>query len=170
MAAAQKQISEIKDPKKQQAALIQFAAMKDQRKLGLALQDRQVIYNPNPVRMVGDVVSDTYRTLSSLVTGNLSPKWLSGPVGFVQVMHHGWSVGYKEALYWMGVISMGLGIFNLLPIPALDGGHICFSLYELITRKKVSVKVMERMVLPFAVLLIGLILFVTFQDVLRIFK
>ncbi|MDN3505046.1 MAG: site-2 protease family protein [Rhabdochlamydiaceae bacterium] len=170
MSQVQKQINEIKDVKKRQVAIAQFEAMKNQRMLGVALQDRQVIYNPNPFNMVGHVFADTYRTLSSLVTGNLSPKWLSGPVGFVQVMHHGWSVGYKEALYWMGVISMGLGIFNLLPIPALDGGHIGFSLYEMISRKKVSVKVMERMVLPFAILLICLILFVTFQDVLRIFK
>ena len=162
-------VEAIKDPKRRAEAQRLMEIFQKQRFLGIALQDLSVVYNPNPFVMFEDIIGDTYRTLSSLLTGQLNPKWLSGPVGFVQVMHRGWMIGVKEALYWLGLISLGLAIFNLLPIPALDGGHICFSLYEWITGKRIKAKVMERLVLPFVVLLIGLFIFVTFQDVMRLF-
>jgi regulator of sigma E protease len=163
-------IHALKDVRKKAELLKAVEAQKSQRILGIALKDRAVIYNPNPFILFTDVIKDTYRTFSSLLTGKLSPKWLSGPIGFVQVMQHGWSLGFKEALYWMGMISLGLAIFNLLPIPALDGGHISFSLYEMVTKKPISSKVMERMVIPFVICLIGLFIFVTFQDIRRLFN
>ena len=49
---------------------------------------------------------------------------MQGPVGIVQVMQHSWSIGFKEAIFWLGMISLNLGVLNLLPIPVLDGGHI----------------------------------------------
>lgn len=170
IAAEQKKIQAIDNPGERQKAMKLFEAYQNELLLGIALQDRVVIYNPNPFILFGDVISDTYRTFKGLFTGALAPKWLSGPIGFVQVMQRGWMLGFKEALYWLGLISLGLGIFNLLPIPALDGGHICFSLYEGITKKRIKAKVMERLVLPFVILLIGLFIFVTFQDIMRIFS
>lgn len=164
------EIDQIKDPKKKQAAMKALESYKNQRILGISLKDREVIYNPSAFVLFGDVLQDTYRTFSSLVTGRLSPKWLSGPIGFIQVMQHGWSLGFKEALYWLGMISLGLAIFNLLPIPALDGGHIAFSVYEWITKKRISAKTMERMIIPFVVCLIGLFVFVTFQDIKRLLQ
>jgi regulator of sigma E protease len=58
----------------------------------------------------------------------------------------------------------------LLPIPVLDGGTIMISLYELISGKKVPPKTLERLVVPFAVLLIAFFLFLTYQDLSRLFK
>ena len=63
-----------------------------------------------------------------------NPKYMSGPVGIVQVVHQSWMVGMKEALFWMAIISLNLGIVNLLPIPVLDGGHIMFSLLEMVRK------------------------------------
>lgn len=134
----------------------------------LVLQDQYVIYNPNPLKVFGDVTKETYRTLTALLSGHLSPKWMSGPVGIVKVMHDGWGLGIKEALFWIGVISLNLGLVNLLPVPVLDGGHISFSLYEIITRRPIKAKTMERMVLPFVVLLVMLFIYITLQDVLRL--
>ena len=57
---------------------------------------------------------------------------------------------------------------NLFPIPVLDGGHIMFSLYEIVTRRRLSSKTMEKVIIPFVALLIGFFVFVTFQDVLRL--
>lgn len=134
----------------------------------LILQDQFVTYNPSPIKVFQDVCGETYRTLTALLSGNLSPKWMSGPVGIVKVMHDGWGIGVKEALFWIGVISLNLGLVNLLPIPVLDGGHICFSLYEIVTKRPIRAKTMERMVLPFVVLLVMLFIYITLQDVLRL--
>jgi regulator of sigma E protease len=137
--------------------------------LGSRVTDKAVIYNPTPIEIFKDVIFETWHTLKSLASGSLSPKWLSGPVGIVKVMQQGFHVGFKEALYWLGLISLNLGIINLLPIPVLDGGHICFSLWEAITKKPISSKVLEKIVFPFVVLMIGFFLYVTFQDISRIF-
>lgn len=138
--------------------------------LGLLLRDRQVMYNPNPLQQFKEMMQDTWRTLSSLVTGNLSPKYTMGPVGIVTVMQSSWYYGAKEAIYWIALISLNLGIMNLLPIPVLDGGHILFSLWEMVFRRRISAKVMERLVFPFVGLLLMFFLFVTFHDITRLFK
>jgi regulator of sigma E protease len=137
--------------------------------LGLGISDKRVVYNPSPVKIFEDVILETVHTISSLVTGSISPKWLSGPVGIVSVMQQGLGIGYKEALYWMGLISLNLGLVNLLPIPVLDGGHITFSLWEMITRRRISSKVLEKIVLPFVVLMIAFFIYVTFQDIIKLF-
>jgi regulator of sigma E protease len=137
--------------------------------IGAALSDKAVVYNPSPVQVFKDVVIETYTTMSSLVTGSLSPKWLSGPVGIVKVVQQSLSIGFVEALYWMGLISLNLGLINLLPIPVLDGGHICFSLWEWATGRRISSKVLEKIVFPFFILMIAFFLYVTFHDVSRLF-
>lgn len=137
--------------------------------VGSYISDKRVVYNPSPLKIFEDVIVETWHTVSSLVTGSLSPKWLSGPVGIVKVMQQGLGIGVTEALYWMGLISLNLGIINLLPIPVLDGGHICFSLWEIITRKRISPKVLEKIVFPFVVLMVAFFIYVTFQDVLKLF-
>ena len=86
----------------------------------------------------------------------------------VQVMHYSWSVGVKEAIFWMAVISLNLGVLNFLPIPVLDGGHICFSLWEAITGKPIKAKTMERLIIPFVLLLIALFVYLTFNDISRL--
>ncbi|MBM3184238.1 MAG: peptidase, partial [Chlamydiae bacterium] len=120
-ATIQKEIESIKDSAKKTEALKQFELSQKRLVLGLPLRDREVIYNPNPISQFQAVVVDTWRTLKGLVSGYLNPKYMSGPVGIVHVVHQSWMVGVKEALFWMGVISLNLGIVNLLPIPVLDG-------------------------------------------------
>ena len=111
-----------------------------------------------------------YRTLRGLFSGSLSVGVMSGPVGIVQVIHHSFAVGLGEAIYFLGFLSLNLALLNLLPIPVLDGGHICFALYEKIFRRKISIKWMERVIFPFFILLIVLFLFLTYQDIGRIVK
>ncbi|NNM43550.1 MAG: peptidase [Chlamydiae bacterium] len=166
---AKKAIAEIKDPEQKAKAQSQFEAEQKRLILGINLQNKMVIYNPSPFVLFSDVVKQTYRTLSALVTGVANPKWLSGPVGIVQVMQISWSTGAKEALYWLALISFNLGVMNLLPIPVLDGGHICFSLYEMITKKRIKPKTMERLIIPFIVILIAFAIFVTYYDIKRLF-
>lgn len=163
-------IESIKDNQKRQELLEQFSAQQNQLYLGADFQDRAVIYNPAPFQQFTGVLKDTWRTLSSLFSGNLSPKYMSGPVGIVQVVQFGWMQGVKEAIFWMGFISLNLGIVNLLPIPVLDGGHIVFSVFEMVTRRRISAKMMERLVLPFFGLLIAFFIYITYQDLSRLFS
>ena len=168
--AFEKSLDEIKDPQKKAAALKKIEAEKKQMMLGLYLKDREVMYNPNPFQQFKEMMQDTWRTLSSLVTGSLSPKYTMGPIGIVTVMQSSWFYGAKEAIYWMALISLNLGIMNLLPIPVLDGGHIVFSLWEMIFRRRIPAKIMERLVIPFVGLLLAFFIFVTFHDISRLFR
>lgn len=164
-----KQLEEIQDAQKRNEALQVWEDSQNQLILGLSLQDSQVTYNPQPQVLFGVVFEEISRTLQALVVGDLNPKHLSGPVGIVQIIHHGFTVGAKEALYWLALISLNLAVLNLLPIPVLDGGHICMSLFEMVTKKPIKAQTMERLVLPFMVLLMMFFVYITFQDIFRIF-
>jgi regulator of sigma E protease len=169
-AAMLKKIEEIKDSKQREIAMQEFESQLNQVKLGIAMTDRKVNYNPSPLKLFNHVLQETWKTIVALFSGTVSPKYMSGPVGIVQVMQQSWSIGFTEALFWLGMISMNLGILNLMPIPVLDGGHICFSLWEWITKKPIKTKTMERLVIPFVILLIGLFVFLTYNDLMRLFS
>ncbi len=168
LARQKKALEEIANPQIRNEALKQFEQQQNRLALGISLHDRVVVYNPNPFNQFFDVIQDTGLTLSSLFSGKLSPKFMSGPVGIVQVVHHSWTVGATEALYWMAVISLSLGLLNLLPLPVLDGGHIVFALIEWITKKPIKAKTMERMMVPFVGLLIAFFVYITYQDLARL--
>jgi regulator of sigma E protease len=170
LAAAKKEIESIRDPAKKGAALKQLEGAQNRLILGLSLRDREVVYNPNPIQQFQAIVVDTWRTLSGLFSGMLNPKYMSGPVGIVHVVHQSWMVGAKEAIFWMGVISLNLGIVNLLPLPVLDGGHIMFSFLEMVRKRPLRSKTMERLVIPFIGLLIAFFIYITYQDIARLFS
>lgn len=167
---ARKAAEKIPDSQKRTEALHALDQTEQKLVLGLPLMDREVQYNPTPGQQFIEVFKDTYRTLASLITGSVAPKYIAGPVGIVQIVHQSWMIGAKEALFWMALISLNLGIINLLPLPVLDGGHIAFALVEMITRRPIKAKTMERMVIPFVVLLIGFFVFVTYNDLARLFS
>jgi len=163
-----KEIESIQSPQLRADALRQFEQQQNKLALGAALSDRIVTYNPSPTAQFSEVLQDTALTFSSLFSGKLSPKFMSGPVGIVQVVHHSWMVGAKEALYWMAVISLSLGLLNLLPLPVLDGGHIVFSVIEAVIRRPIKAKIMERVMIPFIGLLVAFFIYITYQDLARL--
>lgn len=169
-ASTKKQIESISDPDKRNEALRQLESASKRLVLGLPLTDLKVVYNPNPFTQFEAVVVDTWRTLKGLFSGVLKPKYMSGPVGIVHVVHQSWMVGVKEALFWMAVISLNLGIVNLLPIPVLDGGHIMFSILEAVRKRPLRSKTMERLIIPFIGLLIAFFIYITYQDIARLFS
>ncbi len=170
MAAQRKEIEQIKDPKQKAQAERLFEAGQNQVKLGILPVNRNVIYNPSPFVLFHNVFQETWKTIVALFTGNVSPKYMTGPVGIVHVMQQSWGYGFKEALFWLGMISLNLGVLNLLPIPVLDGGHICFSLWEWITKKPIKAKTMERLIIPFIILLVALFVYMTYNDLMRLFS
>jgi len=165
------EIENIEDPEKRAIARHLLEMQDKQLLLGLPspLQDEHVQYNPNPFALFEKVMDEIWYTLKALLTGSLNPKWMTGPIGIVQVVHDNSMGSLKEALFWLGAISLNLGILNLLPLPVLDGGTICLSFFELVTGKRLKQKTLEKLIIPFAVLLIGFFIFITYHDLARIF-
>lgn len=137
--------------------------------LGLfGMTDRACLYNPTPFAMFRSVIDEVYQTISALIGGSLSPRWMSGPVGIVQVIQKQISYGFLEVLFWLGAISLNLAILNLLPFPVLDGGYIFLSLFEICTGVRVKAETIEKIVLPFALVFIAFLLYVTYHDIARL--
>ena len=92
---------------------------------------------------------------------------MMGPVGISEVVSK--TNGIREFVYMMALISMSLGVTNLLPIPALDGGKILILIIEAIRRKPMNEKTEINIQLIGFSILIALSLYVTYNDVMRIF-
>ena len=107
-------------------------------------------------------------SVKMLFTGQVGADDLTGPVGISELVSR--TSGVKEYLYIMSVISVSLGITNLLPIPALDGGKILLLIIEGVRRKPISDKVQIQLQLLGFSLIIALSIFVTYNDIIKIFK
>jgi regulator of sigma E protease len=166
--AQKKQIEKITDPQARNEQLSLLEQSQKRLILGAILRDEIVSYNPPPTTLFTNVFDQTWRTLTSLITGGLSPKALAGPVGIVQALQSSWATGLLNALYWLGFVSLNLAILNLLPIPVLDGGHILFAAIEGITKKPIKARTMERFIIPFMILLVVLFVYLTYQDIVRL--
>jgi regulator of sigma E protease len=111
----------------------------------------------------------TFITLKKLLTFNLSIKTLGGPVMIAQMSGQAGAAGLSAFLSLLAMISISLGILNLLPIPVLDGGLLLFLAIEAIRKKPLSRKVMETAQSIGAATLITLIVVVSYNDIMRIF-
>jgi len=111
------------------------------------------IYRPEPlaaiplgVRVIANSGAEIVSTLSGLVTGELSPGHLIGPVGLAQITGESSALGWRALLAAMAFISLNLGICNLLPIPILDGGHMLLLLVEGVTRRSISFRAKRNLI------------------------
>lgn len=107
-------------------------------------------------------------TLKHLFTGSVGIQNLSGPVGIFSLTSQAASHGFGTLLNFIGFLSVNVGFMNLLPIPALDGGRLVFVAYEAITKKKPNQKVETALITITMFLLFGLIIYVSFNDILRL--
>lgn len=104
--------------------------------------------------------------LKQLFTGNVGVDQMMGPVGISEVVAK--TDGIKDFIYMLALISLSLGITNLLPIPALDGGKILLLIIEAIRRKPLDEKIeIDIQLIGFSIL-IGLSLYITYNDILRL--
>ena len=103
-----------------------------------------------------------------IISGALSPKEsLSGPIGIMQAFGVNWD--WERFWSLTGVLSLVLAFMNLLPIPALDGGHVMFLSYEIISRRKPSDKFLETAQKVGMVFLLGLMVFIFANDIIKLF-
>lgn len=114
------------------------------------------------IKMVWDSLID-------LLSGKYGLDQVSGPIGVTGAITQAAQVGPYTFFFLVVVISMNLGIFNLLPIPALDGGTLVFLLIEMLTGKKVPEKVEYGFRVAGYILLFGLVIIVTFKDIVNLF-
>ena len=138
---------------------------------------KTVTLKPGPIESIGvgydrsmDMLVGIVQSLAQLVTGDVSVRQnLGGPVAIASATKTFTDrAGFEGFLLITAMLSITLAIMNILPIPVLDGGHLVFLIYEGITRREPSAKV--RMVLQQIgfVLLIALMIFATFNDILRL--
>ncbi|MFZ0035072.1 MAG: site-2 protease family protein [Sedimentisphaerales bacterium] len=115
-------------------------------------------------------IAQAYITLKGLATGLFSPKGLMGPVGIVSLSYRIVAERpFIDYVYFLGLISTSLAVFNILPLLPFDGGYIVFLLIEKIKGSPVSVRIQERIASVGWVLVIALALYVTFNDIVRSF-
>ena len=121
----------------------------------------------NGIRFTGEFLGATFQGIGELFTGRIKADQLVGVVGISDMVVE--TNGLRDFLYLMAVISVSLGITNLLPFPPLDGGKIFLLLIEAIRKKPLKQKTEIGIQMAGFVLLIGLSIFVTYNDIVRIF-
>ena len=172
-------VTVLRDGRELLLAGVQARAEKDKGRtayrIGIVLQGPTVLGHPNPWVQCVDVIGRTQRVLSALVAPLHGKHWtvrvkhMSGPVGILGMI---WAKivteGIRGGLSIIIMVTFSLAIFNLLPIPVLDGGHILYSGIEVLIRRRLPARLVGALQQTFAVLLIGLMLYITYRDVLRI--
>jgi regulator of sigma E protease len=143
--------------------------------MDMYLADRVKSFFPGPLEAVKMSVEENiessgliFRTLAGLFTGDTSVRQLQGPVGIAQLSGESASEGWVPLFSLMAMLSINLGILNLMPIPVLDGGHILILLLEGIARRDFSRKVKEQMLLAGFVVLMMLMVTVIYNDLTRV--
>ena len=110
---------------------------------------------------------ETVTTIGSKLWKRERPD-LAGPVGIFQMVSRASRAGWEEFVFLIGFISVAIGFFNLLPLPLLDGGHAMFYWWEGLRGRRASTEVMEKANTVGIAFLLSLLIFATYNDVLRI--
>lgn len=117
----------------------------------------------------GSLFKQMWVTVASLFTGVVRVNQLSGPVGIYSIVGEQSKAGISSILYLMAFLSINVGFINLLPLPAFDGGHILFIIIEKIKGSPVSPRT-ENMIHTIGLfLLMALMVYITFNDILKLF-
>ena len=144
------------------------------RAIGVELRPKIVFYRVPPLQVLPEAFRQGYRdvarvmkTLAMLITGKVSPRNLGGPMMIYQATTMAAQAGFWWLTHITAFISVNLCIFNLLPLPVLDGGQILLLGVEQVRRKPVPIRVVERFQQVGLVLIVALMLYVTYNDILR---
>ena len=105
--------------------------------------------------------------IKDAIVESKAPEDIAGPVGIFVITREMVSLGIKEVIRFIGILSINLGIINFLPFPALDGGRALFILIEAIRGKKVTPKIENAVHTAGFALLIILLILITYSDVLK---
>jgi len=144
-------------------------------RIGVGISDETVIERKGPVGALATGAGQTWGWtkltcigMVKIVQGIVSPRELGGPILIAQMAGTQVRKGFVPFVFLMAVLSVNLGVLNLLPVPVLDGGHLAFYLIEMVTGRPVSVRWREIAQQVGFFLLILLMLFVFYNDIVRI--
>ncbi len=139
--------------------------------------------HPTPIDQLVATVNSSYKSLRGMLvnganflgltqeTSTLKPRHMSGPLYMGTMLYSSVKdVSLMTGLYFIVMISFALAIFNLLPLPVLDGGHILFAFIEMIIRRPLPTIVIKSLTVMFISGLIGLMLYITYFDVMRTYR
>ncbi len=115
------------------------------------------------------VIKLTYKSFFDMFKGKVKVDQMSGPVGIITEINSAAKRGFFDVLSLLILITLNLGVVNLFPLPALDGGRLVFVLYEMITRKKVKTEFEAVIHLVGFAVLILFILYITKNDIIKLF-
>lgn len=113
------------------------------------------------------LISTMWITVINLFTGKISVSSLSGPVGIYHVVGESMKVGLEQVIYLVAFLSINVGLINILPIPAFDGGRILFLIIEKIKGSPINAKFENWCHTIFFFLLIALMIYITVFDIIR---
>jgi regulator of sigma E protease len=111
-----------------------------------------------------------YGTIKGLIVGRLGPRGVAGPITIVQVAYSQASQSFTDLIHFLGILSINLAVINFLPIPPLDGGQMLFLLAEKIRGRPLPESALSAGILVGIVLVLALMVFVLFQDAVRLIE
>jgi regulator of sigma E protease len=132
-------------------------------------QENMATAFPKAVYQTYNLTKITILGIVKLIAGTISPKSIGGPLMILDIAGKQAKEGKKNLAYFVAVISINLGVVNLLPIPILDGGHILFQAIELVTRRRVSQRWIEITQKIGMGILICIMALAFFNDIMRMF-
>lgn len=143
-------------------------------RIGVGSTDQTFTKKLNPVQALGYALERTWYfskltfiSFGKIITGKLSAKNLGGPIMIAQMAGKQVKEGIDQFMGLLAYLSISLGIINLFPIPVLDGGHLLFFAIEAATGRAVNEKVREKMIQLGAAMLVALMIFVFYNDIVR---
>ncbi len=151
------------EPQKKPRGMIGIQPQSERREVSIS---EAVVAAP---RQVWRITVLSIRGIVAMLRGSISPKHLAGPIFIFGEAARQAERGAVEYLNFLILLSVSLAIFNLLPIPVLDGGHLLFFLVELVRGRPVSLRVQQYATQAGMVLLLGLMLFAVSNDLMRYF-
>lgn len=145
------------------------ANAKEATELGLKFTTDSSLTYPTPFKQIGDTAAMTYRTFASLINPNsdVGISKMSGPVGIARVFHLAAQADIRYVLWFTILVNVNLAIFNLLPIPVLDGGHMLFATIDRLRGRALPFEFILNTQKVFMVLLFSMMIYVSFFDVRR---
>jgi len=153
-----------------------FGEAKEVRMIGITASQEIVKQSVNPLKAIymgfhrtGEIIYLTFVSIIKIIERVIPVKTIGGPIMIMQMAGQQAKEGAVNFVLFMALISINLGILNLLPIPVLDGGHLFFMFFEVIFGKPVSIRKMELAQNIGLALLILLMVFAFYNDLSRIF-
>lgn len=146
-----------------------------QKLIGISPSGKRVMLHFTGLESLHFAYEETYNAtkliflgLKKMIEGVISPKEMGGIISIVKYTSDAVDMGIVVLFVLTALISVNLGVLNLLPIPALDGGHIMFNLYEMVAKRPPSEKVYTRFMYAGWVVLLSLMVFTIINDILRL--